>query len=154
MYLACHQIGLRTVQPHDPARFGVPPGHVRSTNEAVMTKNRERRGFLSPRRIVFGALTLIGGVAVAVVYGGFGEVGRAIVRHSQTIQHEIDVLQQGVEDWIRTQLRPERRASVERSDQARQCWDQAMRVMPSEGLPGFLESKRHCLTDAEGPNAL
>src|SRR5215471_4499052 len=85
MYLACHQIGLRTVQPHDPARFGVPPGHVRSTNEAVMTKNRERRGFLSPRRIVFGALTLIGGVAVAVVYGGFGEVGRAIVRHSQTI---------------------------------------------------------------------
>jgi hypothetical protein len=73
---------------------------VVTSKNRVRTENRQRRKFVSLRRILLGVLALVGGVAVAVVHGGLGEVGRAIVQKSETIQHTIQAIQRKIEEWI------------------------------------------------------
>jgi hypothetical protein len=61
----------------------------------------------------------MGGVTVAVVHGGLGEVGRTIVQRSQIIQHQIEVIQQEIDDWITRRWRSDRNALMQSDDLAK-----------------------------------
>jgi hypothetical protein len=66
-----------------------------------MKKDRGKRSFLSPKRIVWGVLGVIGCVATALLSGGFGEIGRAMVQKSLVIQQEMELIQHEIENLIR-----------------------------------------------------
>jgi len=119
-----------------------------------VTRHRDRRGVLSPKRILWGAVAVVGGVVIAVLHGGFSEIGHVIVQKSQIIQHQIQVIQQEIENWITKRLHSDQSASMGPDDLAKQCMEQAIKMMPTEGLPGFLESKARCLKKAGDPHVL
>ena len=111
-----------------------------------MTKHGTARRFLSPRRILLGVLGLLGGLVVAILHGGLGAIGHEIVQKSQII-HEI-------EEWITKELHLDQRAAMGPEELERLCLKRAMNVMPTEGLPGFIERRGNCLKKVGDFNAL
>jgi hypothetical protein len=113
-----------------------------------------RRPFFSLKRVLWGVLGLVGAVAVALFHGGLGAVGHQIVEKSPVIQHEIEVIQHEIEEWIMKLLHTDESAAMRPEDLTRLCTERAMKVMPTKGLPGFIESKGYCLRNAGAFNAL
>jgi hypothetical protein len=126
---------------------------VRGIKEIAMARPRVRARLLSPRRVLLGVLGLCGGLVVAILHGGLTAVGHEIIQKSQIIQHEIEVIQREIDEWIR-RLRPHQRAAMRSEELRRACDRRAMNVMPTEGLPGFIEKKGNCLKKVSDVNAL
>lgn len=111
-------------------------------SESEMPRPRATRRVLSARRVVFGVLGIVAGIGVTVLNGGLNAIGREIIQKSQPIQREINYLQHKIEGFIPKQ---QRGATIGPEDLERLCIKQAMSAMPTEGFPGFIEKKGHCL---------
>ena len=62
---------------------------------------------------------LLGTALFTEFHGGLGEVGRTIVQRSQIIQHQIEVIQQEIDDWITRRWRSDRNALMQSDDLAK-----------------------------------
>lgn len=115
---------------------------------------RSTGSFFSLRRVAFGVLGVLAGLAVTILNGGLNAIGREIIEKSQIIQGEIDFLQHEIEAWIPRWRRPDHSARMGPDELERLCIKRAMSAMPTEGFPGFIEKKGYCLGKAGASHAL
>jgi hypothetical protein len=130
------------------------PSASAALEEIAMLRQRAAGSFFSVRRVLFGVLGVVAGLAVTVLNGGLSAIGHEIIDKSQIIQGEIDFLQHTIEQWMPRRRRLDHRAQMAPDELERLCIKRAMSAMPTEGFPGFIEKKGYCLGNVGASHAL